>query len=97
MLCFDNAYQTTFASKSRSQTAKITIPAVKITGDTAAVPALPSLPDPVVSSTTDDQDLLKVALEDDPVLEDLLPLDGTDGVLPEDEFGDFLLDVVDWL
>jgi hypothetical protein len=64
---------------------------VKITGDTAV--GQTSLPDPV--SSTHDEDLLKAALED-PVL-DNFPLDSSDGVLAEDEFGEFLLDVVDWL
>ena len=106
---------------SASTTAKITIPAVKITGteaapaaadDADAVPtsneddvatAAPedstgAAPDPVGSTwNADVEDLLQVAL--DPIDASLFPVvsdDSTD-LAAEDEFGEFLMDAVDWL
>jgi len=116
----DNLYRGSQCIRTHhSLTAKITIPAVKITGldadavatstnevDDAVVAPEDSIvltPDPVESTTedvawsADMEDLLDVGL--DPIDASLFPVSDVEDAagLPDPEFGEFLLDAVDWL
>jgi len=91
------------------QTAKITIPAVKITGDDAVAslenakvaedPVLTTIPEPVASTLNDgddwiDMDDLLQTVALDPIDSSLLP---TEEPLVDPDLGEFLMDAVDWL
>lgn len=90
------------------QTAKITIPAVKITGDDAVAslenanvaedPVLSTVPEPVASTMngdewTDMDDLLETVVLD-PIESSLLT---TEEPLMDPDLGEFLMDAADWL
>jgi hypothetical protein len=79
---------------------KITIPAVKITGAAPTFPILPDdtmlSPEPCLSDTAK-LDPIDSALFPNPMDDAVAVLSGTDEEEDVVEFGEFLLDAVDWL